>query len=161
VVDDRYQVLYDVIFYKDWIYLVPESTLKRKIIKVYHDSPATWHQGHFKTYMQIRERFSWKVLKDDVLQHIWECMNCQQNKFKQTHPAGLLQPLPVPEKKWEIISMDFITGLCRVQGKDCKFMVVERLTKFAHLFVIPIDYKAIQLAKFFFREVFWLHGLPR
>jgi hypothetical protein len=119
------------------------------------------HQGYFKTYRQIKERFSWKGLKDDVLKHIQECMTCQQNKSEQTHPAGLLQPLPIPEQKWESISMDFITGLPQVQGRDCIFVVVNRLTKFAHLFSIPTDYKAIQVAKLFFREVFWLHGLPR
>jgi hypothetical protein len=161
VIDDRYRVLDDVIFYKNRIYLVPESTLKGKILKVCHDSPTTGHQGYFKTYRQIRERFSWKGLKDDVLKHIRECTTCQQNKSEQTHPAGLLQPLPIPEQKWESISMDFITGLPRVQGKDCIFVVVDRLTKFAHFFAIPTDYKAIQVAELFFREVFRLHGLPR
>jgi hypothetical protein len=57
--------------------------------------------------------------------------------------------------------MDFITSLPRVQGKDCIFVVVDRLTKFAHVFAIPTDYKAIQVAELFFREVFRLHGLPR
>jgi hypothetical protein len=123
--------------------------------------PRTGHQGFFKTYRQIRERFSWKGLKDDVLRHIRECVTCQQNKSEQIHPAGLLQPLPIPEQKWESISMDFITGLPRVQGRDCIFVVVDRLTKFAHFFSIPTDYKAIQVAELFFREVFRLHGLPR
>jgi hypothetical protein len=57
--------------------------------------------------------------------------------------------------------MDFITGLPRVQGRDCIFVVVDKLTKFAHFFAIPTDYKAIQVAELFFREVFRLHGLPR
>jgi hypothetical protein len=61
-VDDRYRVLDDVIFYKDRIYLVPKSTLKGKILKVCHDSPIARHQGYFKTYRKIRERFSWKGL---------------------------------------------------------------------------------------------------
>jgi hypothetical protein len=77
VIDDRYRVLDDVIFYKNQIYLVPESTLKGKILKVFHDSPTAGHQGYFKTYRQIRERFSWKCLKDDVLNHIQECTTCQ------------------------------------------------------------------------------------
>jgi hypothetical protein len=50
VVDDRYQVLDDVIFYKDRIYLVIESTLKGKVMKACHDSPTAGHQGVFKTY---------------------------------------------------------------------------------------------------------------
>jgi hypothetical protein len=57
--------------------------------------------------------------------------------------------------------MDFITSLHRVQGKDYIFVVVDRLTKFSHFFAIPMDYKAIQVAELFFREVFRLHSLPR
>ena len=45
VIDDRYRVLDDIIFYKHRIYLVHESTLKRKILKVCRDLPTTGHQG--------------------------------------------------------------------------------------------------------------------
>jgi hypothetical protein len=61
--DDRYRVIDDVIFYKDRVYLVPDSGLKKKILTAVHDSPLVGHQGFFKTYRQIRERFSWKGLK--------------------------------------------------------------------------------------------------
>jgi hypothetical protein len=71
----------------------------------------------------------------------------------------LLQSLPIPEQKWESISMDFITGLSKVQGRDCIYVVVDRLTKFVHFFSIPSEYSASQVADIFFREVFKLHGL--
>jgi len=57
--------------------------------------------------------------------------------------------------------MDFITGLPMVQGKDCIFVVVDRLTKYTHLFSISVHYTAAQVAKLFFREIFKLHGLPK
>ena len=57
--------------------------------------------------------------------------------------------------------MDFITRLPQVQGKDCIYVVVDRLTKFAHFFSIPSKYSATQVMKLFFREVFRLHGLPK
>jgi hypothetical protein len=57
--------------------------------------------------------------------------------------------------------MDFITGLPRAQGKDYIFMVVDRLTKFAHFFAIAIDFSVAQVADLFFREIFRLHGLPK
>jgi hypothetical protein len=109
----------------------------------------------------VRERFAWKGLKEDVMKHVKECTTCQENKDEHTHPAGLLQPLPIPEHKWESISMDFIIGLPRAQGKDCIFVVVDRLTKFAHFFPIATDFSATQVVKLFFREVFRLHGLPK
>ena len=60
--DDRYRVIDDVIFYKDRVYLVPNSGLKKKILTVVHDSPLAGHLGFFKTYRQTRERFSWKEI---------------------------------------------------------------------------------------------------
>jgi hypothetical protein len=90
----------------------------------------------------VRERFSWKGLKEDVIKKVKECTTCQENKNENTHPTGLLQPLPIPEHKWESISMDFITGLPRAQGKDCIFVVVERLMKFSHFFSIATNFSA-------------------
>lgn len=57
--------------------------------------------------------------------------------------------------------MDFITGLPKVQGKDCIYVVVDKLTKYAYFFPIAADYTASQVADVFFREIFRLHGLPK
>ena len=114
-----------------------------------------------KTYRHIRERFSWKGLKEEVIQHIWECSIFRQNKIEHIHPTRLLQPLPIPEQKCENILMDFITRLPKVQGRDCLYVMVDWLTKFAHFFAISSDYSASQVAELFFREVFRLHGLPK
>jgi hypothetical protein len=109
----------------------------------------------------VRESFAWKCLKEDVMNHVKKCTTCQENKDEHTHPVGLLQPLSIPEHKWESISMDFITGLPRAQGKDYIFVLVDRLTKFSHFFPIATDFNAAQLAELFFRELFKLHGLPK
>jgi hypothetical protein len=101
-----------------------------------HTSPFAGHSGYLKTYRKIWERFAWKGLKTDVLKFVWECHICQQNKVEHTHPARFLQPLPIPEQKWESILMDFITGMPLVQGKDCSYVAVDRLTKFSHFFAI-------------------------
>eukprot|EP00253_Pinus_taeda_P032060 PITA_32060 len=99
VVDDRDRVVNEIIYYRDQIFLTEGSHLKKKILQASHDSPLAGHQGFTKTYRAIRERFSWKGLKEDVLQHIRECDVFQRNKGEMSHPAGLLQPLPIPEGK--------------------------------------------------------------
>eukprot|EP00253_Pinus_taeda_P002124 PITA_02124 len=78
-----------------------------------------------------------------------------------SHPAGLLQRLLIPKGKWESISMDFITRLPMVQGKDCIFMVVDRLTKYTHFFAISAHDTAAQVAELFFKEIFRLYGHPK
>jgi hypothetical protein len=57
--------------------------------------------------------------------------------------------------------MYFITGLPKVQGKDCIYVVVDILTKFSHFYAIPTEYSVVQVVNLFFREVFRLHGLSK
>jgi hypothetical protein len=49
--DDRYKVVYGIIYYKNMIYLVPESTLKGNILRVVHDTPLARHLGYLEAYM--------------------------------------------------------------------------------------------------------------
>ena len=81
-----------------------------------------------------------------------ECSTCQQNKVERTHLVGLLHPFPIPERKWESISMDFIIGLPKVLGKDCIFVVVDRLTKFSHFFVVTTTFIATQVVELFLKK---------
>ena len=59
------------------IFLVPGSALKRNILGAAHDAPMAGHPGFLKTYGKVRERFTWKVLKDDILMYVKECSGCQ------------------------------------------------------------------------------------
>ena len=78
--DDRYKVLEGIIYYKCRIYLVPNLSLKEEIIKKAHDSPPVGHPDFFKTYRMLRERFSWKGMKDDVIKYVNEFPTWKENK---------------------------------------------------------------------------------
>ena len=73
VTDESYRVIDEVIYYRDQIFLTRDSKLKENLFNAAYDSPLLDHQGFVKTYWAIRETFSWKSLKEDVLQHIKEC----------------------------------------------------------------------------------------
>lgn len=130
-------------------------------MKATHDAPLASDQGYFKTYRQVRERFSWKGIKDYIWRHVTECTAFQKNKVDYSHPTRLLQPLSITDKKRESISMDFIIELPRVQGKDCILVVVDRLTKFVHFMAIPSCYIAGQVLKLNYGEIFRLHRVPK
>ena len=57
--------------------------------------------------------------------------------------------------------MDFITGFPISLGKDCIYVVVDRLNKFSHLFSVTFSFSSAQVADIFFKEIFRLHGLPK
>ena len=59
-------------------------------------------------------------------------------KHETYHPAGLLQPLPIPDKPWFAVNMDFIDGLPKSQRMDVIMVVVDRLTKYVHFVASPI-----------------------
>jgi hypothetical protein len=152
--DDRYWIIDEIIYYKGRIYLVTESLFKKRVLKAFHDSSLVRHHGFLKAYRKIRERFAWKGPKGYLMCHIRECTTLKQNKDEHIHPIGLLQHLPIPKRKWESVFMDFIIGLPKPEGKDCIFVVVDRLTKFSHFFSISMVLSASQVADLFFREVF-------
>ena len=101
-------------------------------------------------------------MKKDMAEYISRCMKCQQVKVEHQHPAGLLHPLPVPEWKWEVISMDFITGLLMTwRQHDSIMVVVDKLTKAAHFIPVKSTHKTDDIANIFMKDIFKLHGLPK
>ena len=88
-------------------------------------------------------------------------MVCQKVKVKHQVPSGLLQPIKIPEWKWDRITMDFLVGLPLTRRKhDSVWVMVDRITKSAHFLPVRIDYALDKLAQFYIREIVQLHGIP-
>ena len=76
-------------------------------------------------------------------------------KDEHQHPVGLLQLLPIPKRKWEVISSYFITCFPFTQKQHDSIMVVtDKLSKYAHFIPVKSTYKAFNAAKIFRKEVF-------
>ena len=103
----------------------------------------------------LRKEYFWPNMKTEVAEYIAKCFECQQVKTEHQQPAGLLQPLPIPSWKWEIISLDFITVLPRNQNQNDSIMVVvDKLSKATHFIHIKTTYKATNIADIFLKQIF-------
>jgi hypothetical protein len=100
-------------------------------------------------------------MKQAVENFIKQCVICQQAKHCNTHPPGLLQPLPIPQGVWRDLSMDFIEGLPKSQGYSVILVVVDQLTKYAHFMAVKHPYTAADIAQLFMDNIVKLHGLPQ
>lgn len=83
------------------------SEAKQAILLALHSSGIGGHSGFTATYHKVRSMFAWPQLKQDVKDYLVRCTVCQQAKSEHVGTPGLLQPLPITEKAWDIISLDF------------------------------------------------------
>jgi hypothetical protein len=102
----------------------------------------------------------WRGQKLAVEEFVSQCSICQQAKHTHTHPAGLLQPLPVPAGAWRDITMDFIEGLQLSEGANVILVVVDRFTKYAHFVPLKHPYSAPVVPRVFVDSIIKLHGMP-
>jgi hypothetical protein len=133
---------------------VPDiSEIKGMILKEVHETPYSIHPGGTKMYMDLKELFWWNNMKRDIAKYVAECHTCQRVKAEHQSPAGLLQPLDIPEWKWEEIRMDFITGLpLTKKHKDMIWVIVDRLNQ---------KDSVEKLVEIYVREIVSKHGVPK
>jgi len=100
-------------------------------------------------------------MRRDVQRYVARCKMCQLAKGHSQN-TGLYTPLPIPERPWDSVSLDFVLGLPRTQkGYDSIMVVVDLFTKMAHFIPRKNTSNAMHVAHLFFTEIVRLHGLPK
>lgn len=148
-------------FYQDRVAVPADLQLRQKILHECHDAVTSAHFGLDKTLYSVCMRFWWPRMRKHIVQYVQTCPVCQRIKADRRKPAGLLQPLPVPEVAWESVAMDFVTDLPKCHGFDAVWTITDRLTKQVHFVPVRKALGTQELADLFVKEVFRLHGMPR
>ena len=105
-------------------------------------------------YANLKSLFFWHSMKQDVVDYVAKCLECQLVKVEHNHLTKLLQHHAIPETKSEVISMDFIVGLSMTSRRhDSILMGVDTLTKSAHFIQVKANYQALDIAHVFINEV--------
>jgi hypothetical protein len=150
-----------ILYYKGRMFIPEESKLRAELLQEFHSSAVGGHSGIQGTLRRLAAVFAWPNMIKDVREYIKNCIICQANKSSNHKPYGLLQPLPIPQRVWEDISMDFVTHLPPSNGKTTIWVIVDCFSKSAHFIRLPSSYTAVSLAPLFLAEIYRLHGMPK
>ncbi|GAB4814481.1 hypothetical protein N2152v2_001527 [Parachlorella kessleri] len=145
------------------LYIPPAAdSLRRQLLEEYHDTRLAGHLGMDKTLGCLERNYWWPTLRADVREYVGTCPCCQANKGTNTKPIGVLHPLPIPTRKWEMVTTDLITQLPKApSGKDAIAVFVDKLTKMVHLAATTTTVTAPEFARLYFDNVVRLHGVQR
>src|ERR1043165_1917356 len=150
------------VMFEDRAVVPKEGDLREVIMKEAHDSKISIHPGSTKMYQDLKQSFWWTRMKRDVARFVSQCDVWKRVKTQHQKPAGLLQPLEVPEWKWDHIEMDFVTGFLRSQkGNNAVFVVIDNLSKVAHFVAVKDSISVAQLADLYTARVVSLHGITK
>ena len=96
--------------YRGNLYVLEGDELRLHIIQEYHDTVLAGHPGRAKMFNFLDRGYYWKEMRMDVDRYVPNCHECQRSRSSRHSTFGVFWPLPVPNRSWEDISMDFVVG---------------------------------------------------
>src|ERR1700731_4753288 len=142
------------------IYVPDVNDLQLHILCARHDHLLAGHFGRTKTMALVFRDYTWPKLRGFVSDFCKCCTICDRAKAPQHKPYGTLKQLPIPEKLWNSISMDFIEQLPESSGFTAILVVVDRFTKQGIFILTTNEVNSAELARLFVLHVFSKHGAP-
>ena len=150
-----------VLYYKDQVCVPDDNDLRKSILEEAHNGSFSIHPGSTKMYQDLKISFWWSGMKRDFSEFVTKCLVCQRVKAEHQVPSRLLQPIRIPEWKWDRITMDFVVRLPLTRRKhDSVWVVVDQLTKSSHFLPVRADYSLDKLVELYIKEIVRLHGIP-
>ncbi|KAK3512423.1 hypothetical protein QTP70_009845 [Hemibagrus guttatus] len=125
-----------------------------------HTSLGTGHPGVNETLLLLKDRFWWPNMAADVRRYVQGCRDCAISKSPRHRPSGKLLPLPIPNRPWSHLGVDFITNLPASNDCTCIFVVVDRFSKSCRLIPLKGLPTAMETAELMFNHIFHYFGIP-
>jgi len=142
------------------IYVPDLDDLCLWVLQYQHDHPLAGHFGQNQTLELIQREYTWPGLRTFVKDYVQSCTSCARAKTPRHRPYRLLKQLPVLEKPWNSISMDFIEQLPSSTSFTAILVVVDRLSKQAIFIPTHDTITSLELAKLFLLHIFSKHSVP-
>lgn len=118
-----------LLLYQDKLVVPAVDNLIADLIREAHDQISSAHPGRLKTARILSQRYYWKGLTRDVARYVRNCHTCRRSHVPRDRTPGLLHPLPVPDRPWQHVTMDFKSFPKDKHGYDTAYVVIDRLSK--------------------------------
>jgi hypothetical protein len=135
--------------YKNMIWIGLDYALHSELISAFHALAVGGHSGISVTYRRMNQCITWRGMKLAIKHFVKVCLIYQHSKPERVKYPGLLQPLPIFDSAWQVITMDFVKGLPQSGAANCIMVVVDKLTKYAHFLPLKHPYTTQSVAKVF------------
>ena len=144
---------------------IPRDTFQRgrRLIKIIinHAHQVIGHYGQWKTSNYIWQSYWWLHMAINIEAFCGSCGRYQTNKTNTQKPQGLLHSLPIPDKPWQLVGVDFMGPLPQSHGNDYSQVIIYQLTSQVHLVPTTMWVTAREVAWLFLKVVVRLHGVPK
>jgi transposase InsO family protein len=158
--DNDWTLVNDVLQFRKRVYVPEDGDLRARLLDEIHRQPSTAHPGKNKMKILVRERYYWKTWSKDVERYVDNCMVCKRTNTRRDLPPGLLQPLPIPARPWQHVSMDFMTYPVDKGGYDTVFVIVDRFSKIPISVLCHKNIDARGLARLWVKHAYPRTGPP-
>ena len=157
---EEWKIEGELVLKEEKVYVPKDEELRAEIIQLHHDVLVAGYGERWKIVELVMRNYWWPGVTRDVGRYVEGCDLCQRMKNRTEEVAGKLKLSEVPEKPWTHLTVDFITKLLVVAGKDAILVVCNRLSKMTHFVAITEGTSAEGLVRLFRDNVWKLHRLP-
>ncbi|GJT12282.1 putative reverse transcriptase domain-containing protein [Tanacetum coccineum] len=134
--------------------------LRTLVMHESHKLKYSIRSGSDKMYQDLNQLYWWPNMKANIATYVRKCLTCAKVKAEHQKPSGLLVQPEIPEWKCEKITMDFVTKIFKTaNGYDTIWVIVDRLTKYAHFLPMRENDPMEKLMKLYMKEVVTRHGV--
>src|ERR1035437_10396285 len=124
--------------------------LRTALIKEAHEQPMIGHPGRAKLRQLLQARYYWPSQAKDIDRYRDNCYTCRRSHVLRDKKPGLLHPLPVPDRPWQHVLVDFKKCLESKNGHNIVAIFVNRLGKRPITILVRDTVIVKELAPFFF-----------
>jgi len=115
--------------FKTRLYVPANPSIRTQLLDRYHDLPSVGHQGAQRTANRLLSHYWWPGARESVTRYSKSCEICQRHKEVNHSKYGYLHPLPIPEDRFQEVSIDWFFLPRSVEGFDSVMVIIDRLTK--------------------------------